>query len=157
MPFASESTQGFYFDGDALPDDAVQISDALYQRVIISQTGSPWRLVDGDIVFEQPAQIDAAAMLNLAKIELRPLRDKILQKVVDIGTAAMATGNTALKEEVFLQPNGVRQRLLDITDDPSLNAATTREDMEASVIAYYAAIVSTVSPELRGAFKDLEK
>lgn len=101
--------------------------------------------------------VPVAQLLDAAKNELRPLRDKFLSRVADIGAAAFATGHAELANEVFAEPGGVRRKLLDITDDPALNAATTREDMEAAVLTYYAGIVSTVSPELRGAFKELEK
>lgn len=100
--------------------------------------------------------IPVQQFLDAAKNELRPLRDKFLSRVADIGAAAFANGNTSLSNEVFSEPNGVRRKLLDITDDPALNAATTREDMEAAVLAYYADIVGSVSPELRGAFKELD-
>lgn len=104
------------------------------------------------------------------KDELRPLRDKLVVRVVDIGSAAAAlasiyerqgltsevTEQEAIAMEAFHPTEGIRRRLLDITDDPALNAATTREERETAVLAYYGAIVGSVSAPFRSAFKEMD-
>lgn len=104
------------------------------------------------------------------KDELRPLRDKLVVRVVDIGSAASALSSIYARQgleseadaqesiamEAFHPTEGLRRRLLDITDDAELNSATTREERETAVLAYYGAIVGSASEPFRSAFKEMD-
>lgn len=100
--------------------------------------------------------IDIEKVREEVKAQARALRNPILTEVVQIALVARDQGNDALANEVLTPETGVRDRLRDITDDPALNAAATREEMEQAVVLYWRALVGAVSPELRNAFKALE-
>lgn len=162
MIFYSAYERGFFFSnihGKNIPSDAVVVSKELHHYLMSEQASEKLIVPDGKgfPISVDPPQTDAVKLLENFKISLRSLRDIFLSRVADIGTAAFAMNATSLSNEVFSDPGGVRRKLLDITDDPALNSATTLEEMEAAVLAYYEGIVANVSPELRGAFKELEK
>lgn len=156
--FYDNALQARYLATGTWPEDCLEASDELYENFSSQPPAGKQRGVgsNGLPVWVDFESVDSFIILGFVKGEIRVLRDKFLSRVADIGAAAFVNGNTSLANEVFLEPEGVRRKLLDITDDPALNAATTREDMEAAVLAYYAEIVANVSPELRGAFKELD-
>ena len=153
----SPSTSGFYIVGihKNIPIDAINVSLEQEDKIRIAQSsGKTVGVSNGELVF---SEIDVSEVLNQVKADLRPMRNALLTSVVQIALVARDIGDNSLANEVLAPSTGVRDRLLNITDDPVLNAAKTREEMEAAVLAYYAAIVVSVSPQLRIAFKDLDK
>lgn len=156
--FYSKSTGGFYdatIHGNNIPADAVEITAAehtallqgqsLGKRIVADERGYP-------IAIDPPAT-PTAELLERAKEELRAVRRDMLDAVTGIGFRANVSGNTALAQEAAQ----VSQMLLDITDDPALNAAQTHEGMRIAGLAAYRRIADSVSADLRSAFKDIEK
>lgn len=98
-----------------------------------------------------PPAISTAAVLESVKSQMRTQRAPMLDALTGIAGRAQRGGNTALAAEA----DALAQALLDITDDPALNAAQTLEDMQAAGVAAYRAIASTASAELSSVFKEI--
>lgn len=92
-------------------------------------------------------------ILQIVKSEIRLTRVGVLNAVTGIGMRAIVSGDSHLAQESAV----VSKLLLDITDDPALNAAKTYDDMRAAGMAAYRRIADSVSPDLRIAFKELER
>ena len=75
----------------------------------------------------------------------------MLDALAGIAGRAQRAGNAQLA----LEADALAEALLDITDDPALNAAEKLEDMRAAGLAAYRAIASTASPALAGVFKEI--
>lgn len=154
--FYFEETGGFYDpDVHLIPSGAVEITKEQHSNLLLEQSRGKEISVGSD---GMPVAIDrpfapVAELLELAKSELRTLRRDMLDAVTGIGFRANVLGNTVLAQEA----TQVSQQLLDITDDPALNAAQTYDEMRASGMAAYHRIADSVSPGLRSAFKNLEK
>lgn len=89
-------------------------------------------------------------LLETSKNELRILRKPALDAVNGIGWRAMMAGDTQLANEALQ----VSLALLDITDDPALNAATTYQDMKIASVLAYKRIATGVSEALDTAFRE---
>ena len=77
------------------------------------------------------------------------MRAPMLDALTGIAGRAERSGNDALA----LEADALAEQLLDITDDPALNAATTYESMQAAGIAAYRRIAGNSSPALASVFK----
>lgn len=153
---------GGFFDTrlfQKLPSDARILTEDNFKALWQEQSNGKVIAVNehDELVAIPKTMPPVSELLIKFKNELRPLRNQILVDVVQIALVEKALGNDSIADEVIRPGTGVRDRLRDITDDPALNAAQTREEMEAAVLAYYAAVVATVSPTLRAAFKDLDR
>lgn len=132
---------------DAVPD-GVELVDGHYKR--------KYYLVDWN-----QTRIDAHVAEVLAKnqsemaaylVEVRDLREKLLNRISGIATAALCTTDQATVDAYI----AARQRLLDITKVPAALAATTRQELEAAIKAEYVSIVTTTAAVLRTAFYQVE-
>lgn len=99
----------------------------------------------------QPSADQLAEIRERAFDELREARAPMLNAVTGIMTAALADGETALVEEGAQ----IRQKLLDVTQDPVLNAATTFEAMKAAGQSAYRKIAKSVSPQFAAVFREI--
>lgn len=100
---------------------------------------------------EPPPPESLADALKRAKAELRTTRTPMLDALTGIAGRAVRSGNGALSAEA----DALAVLLLDITDDPALNAATTYEEMQAAGVAAYKRIAAAASPELSVVFKEM--
>lgn len=154
------ATFGFYNNGlhSQIPLSAQLISAERHTALLAGQAQGKQIVagLDGMPVL-QDISVSLEQMLSVAKNDLRPLRDKILGNLEGIALRAYVHGQQTLVDEVYAEPDGPHRRLLDITDDSALNAATNRDDMDAAVQSYYSSLVASVSPELRLAFKGLDR
>lgn len=156
--FYSKKTGGFYdlkIHGDAIPSDAVEITDEYHFSLIESQSNGGIIAANelGFPVAIYPPESTVPELIERTKGEMRALRTDILNAVTGIGFRANVVGNSVLAQEAAQ----VSQQLLDITDDPALHAAQTYDDMRAAGMAAYRRIADSVSPGLRSAFKELER
>ena len=142
-----------YLDAGAWPDDAGTISREEYDLLMQGQSEGKVIAADenGYPVLQDVPPIPADVLLSSAKDELRTMRRDMLDAVTGIGFRASVAGNAALAQEAAQ----VSQQLLDITDDPALNAAQTYDDMRAAGMAAYRLIANSVSADLRSAFNEL--
>lgn len=90
-------------------------------------------------------------LLEDAKNSLRALRSPILDALTGIAGRAMRAGNETLATEA----DALADLLLDITDDPDLNAAATYQLMQEAGVLAYRRISAAASPELRIAFREI--
>lgn len=156
--FYSKTTGGFYdtaIHGDNIPADAVEISATEHAALIEGHSKGKRIAADarGFPMLQDTPPFPVHVLLANANGELRTMRRDMLDAITGIGFRANVAGNTALAQEAAQ----VSQQLLDITDDPALNAAQTYDDMRAAGMAAYRRIADSVSPDLRSAFKELEK
>ena len=83
--------------------------------------------------------------------ELRETRAPMLNAVTGIMAAALEAGNDPLAAEAV----AIRQKLLDVTLDPVLNAATTYTDMKLAGQLAYRAIARGASLGLAAVFREI--
>lgn len=136
-----------------IPADAVQISIEYRDELLAGERAG--KIISPDVqgmpvLLDHPQESIESALIR-AKNELRALRIQMLDAATGIGFRASVAGNTALAQEAAQ----VSQRLLDITDDPDLNAAQTYDDMRAAGMAAYRRIASGASAELASVFKEI--
>lgn len=154
--FYSKSTGGFYtreIHGDNIPADAVEITDAEHAALIEGQSQGK-RMVANDRGFPiaiDPPTTPFAELLERAKAELRTMRAPMLDALTGIAGRAVRAGNDALAAEA----DALAELLMEITDDPALNAATTYEEMQAAGVAAYKRIAGSVSQELKVVFREI--
>ena len=98
-----------------------------------------------------PKPVGREVLLENAKTELRTMRAPMLDALNGIAGRAARAGNDALAAEA----GALAELLLDITDDPALNAAITYEEMQAAGVAAYKRIAATASPELSIVFREI--
>lgn len=152
--YYSPSTGGFYIDsfhGESIPKDSVKITSDEKKYLLNSLYSGKSISVDangGLVVLEKPK----SEILEVVKEELRGIRRDILDAVTGIGFRANVAGNDFLAQEAVL----VSQKLLDITDDPVLNSAKTREEMRNSGMSAFVRIAESCSVDIKSAFKHLE-
>ena len=154
----SKSTGGFYnrkVHGESIPPDSVEITSDEYSALLLSQSMGYQIEPDeeGRPISVKQSPMQAAELLGRAKDGLRVIRQNILDAVTGMGFRALVSGNTALAQEAAQ----VSLQILDITDDSALNAAQTYEEIRSAGMAAYRRIADSVSPDLRSAFKELEK
>lgn len=155
--FFSKKTGGFFHSNLAklIADDVVEVSAKEHSALLLAQAGGSLIVPNefGRPIAIDPPQPTPRALLDSVKSEMRDMRRGMLDAVTGIGFRATVVGNAELAQEAAQ----VSQQLLDITDDPALNAAQTYDDMRAAGMAAYRRIADSVSPGLRSAFKELEK
>lgn len=83
--------------------------------------------------------------------ELREARAPMLNAVTGIMATALTDSNEALAEEGKV----IRQKLLDVTLDPALNAATTYADMKLAGQLAYRAIARSASVGFAAVFREI--
>lgn len=98
----------------------------------------------------QPTADQLAEIRDRAFDELRAAREPLLNAVTGIMTAALADGAATLVEEGAQ----IRQKLLDVTQDPALNAASTYADMKAAGMRAYRTIAKQASPAFAAVFRE---
>jgi hypothetical protein len=84
---------------------------------------------------------------------VRELRERILNRLAGIATAAMVSEDQATVDAFML----ARQRLLDITKIPGAVAATNTAELEAAIKAEYAAILGSVPASIKTAFDKVDQ
>ena len=132
-------------DGIAFAYDEDQ-GDLYQERV---QNGhKPASLLEVEQLTPKPS---IAELLERVKTNLRSLRAPMLDALAGIAGRAARAGDDALA----LEADALAEQLLDITDDPALNAATTYEAMQAAGIAAYRRIAGNSSPALASVFKEI--
>ena len=156
--FYSKNTGSFYIrkiHGVNIPGDAVEITVAEHAALLTAQSAGKRIEADanGRPVAVDPPATPVSELLERAKAEMRTMRRDMLDAVTGIGFRASVAGNAALAQEAA----EVSRQLLDITDDAALNAAQTYDAMRDAGKAAYRRIADSVSPDLRSAFKELEK
>lgn len=153
--YYSKETGGFYVSsihGKSIPPDSVKINDEL--RIELLDGLSKGMIVETDssgipfLKTAPPARIDE--MIYLVKNEIRALREPMLSAVTGIGWEASESGDDALVQEA----RNIRNALRDITDDPTLNAAQTHEEMRAAGVEAYRRIAAGASPAFAATFKE---
>lgn len=82
--------------------------------------------------------------------ELREVRAPMLNAVTGITADALADGNDPLVQE----GQTIRQKLLDVTADPLLLAATTYNEMKMAGQLAYRKIAKSASPQFAAVFKE---
>lgn len=83
--------------------------------------------------------------------EVREMRAPMLNAVTGIMVNALADNDVAVVEEA----QSIRQKLLDITSDPALNAATTYESMKLAGQLAYRRIAKAATPSFASVFKEI--
>lgn len=150
--FYSQSTHGFYspaVNGDAMPDDVVEIDDQAYRNLMDGQSSgmSISSGVDGRPLLIAPHQPDAQAVLAVKKNKLRAVREDILNRLAGIALAAQLTGDTATTSAYIT----VRQGLLDITENLPAD-----ETIDGVVMYRYAGLVGSCTQQMITAFAQVD-
>lgn len=83
--------------------------------------------------------------------EVREMRAPMLNAVTGIMVNALADEDQAVVEEAQI----IRQKLLDITADAALNAATTYEEMRLAGQLAYRRIAKAATPSFASVFKEI--
>lgn len=116
--------------------------------------------VDREATLEEVAEMEAhvatAVQADMAAYltTVRALRERILNRLTGIATAALVAGDQSVADSYAL----ARQRLLDITTIPAdVAAATNKEELETAIKQEYAAIVTSVAPSLKSAFDKVDQ
>lgn len=154
--FYSTSTGGFYskaMHGNGIPGDAKSVTLDHYKSLLKEQAFG--KLIVGDDsgfpIAVQPAAPTVESLLFAVKNELRSMRAPMLDALTGIAGRAARAGNEALAIEVY----DLSEQLLDITDDPALNAATDYESMRAAGVAAYKRIAASASDDLKVVFREI--
>lgn len=133
--FQNQFGEVFAFDDDAAP--------IFYEGLIPITEQEAMGVVD------KPPTV--AQLLEGAKNHLRTMRAPMLDALSGIAGRAVRSGN----DELAAEADALAELLLDITDDPALNAATTYEEMQAAGMVAYRRIASGANPELVSVFKEI--
>lgn len=142
-----------YEDSGSWPSDAKEYSADIFAATVTNRPAEKvMRPDDGGnpTLFDQDP-IPKGDALALVKSSLRTMRAPMLDALSGIAGRAVRAGNDALAAEA----DALAELLLDITDDPALNAATTYEEMKAAGVDAYRAISATASPALDSVFKEI--
>lgn len=157
MIFYSFVTDGFYntslFAYD-LPADAVELSLEQYTALMDALAQGMVIIADAKGMPQAVRSLDPSAecLLERAKNEIRAMRESMLSAVTGIGWDASVYGDTALVQEA----RNIRNALRDITDDPSLNAAKTYEEMRAAGIDAFRRIAAAASDAFSATFREFK-
>lgn len=122
------------------------------------QIGSRW--VDSndgslELATAELARLDSNAnrsALDACLNEFRDKREKILNRIGQIGALAKDAGDTATWDAYKV----ARQSLLDMTAHATVSSATTVTAMKAALAAQYAAMVSAMPLTLKVAFAKVD-
>lgn len=176
--------QSLLFLDDAIhdiPNGAVRVEKSLHQRIL--KEISNGKIISADenyypVAIDPPSPL-VSVLLERVKSQLRTQRTPMLDALAGIAgresrkaarlrqeqAQALAQENeqlapelgeqAAAAEALVAEADSLVLALLDITDDPALNAATTLQDMQAAGVAAYRAIASTASAELAVVFKEI--
>ncbi|MBP9942252.1 MAG: hypothetical protein KBF33_12810 [Comamonas sp.] len=167
-------------DVHEIPDRAIQISTSQYSSLLNEQASGKIieADVDGNPIAINPPKSSISQILDVVKTQMRGQRAPMLDALSGIAgrseraakrfrqeqAQAVSEQNTdqalllaeqiTSAESLAAEADALAQALLDITDDPALNAAQTLEDMQAAGVAAYRAIAVTASAELAVVFKE---
>lgn len=140
-------------DGDLIANtievESLDVFPGLIDAAIGGSVGDS--IVDGVVVPKPvvgPTPEAIAADMAAYMVEVREIREKILNRLAGIGVAALAIADTTTASAVL----AARTALLDITKAPAVLAATDRDSLKAAFIATYQGIVIAAPIELRNAF-----
>lgn len=150
--FYSEKNGGFYIHRTHESDKEISyleynflLSEEAKGRKIVADVGG------APIAIDKPAT-PREEILDRAKNDLRAMRAPMLDALTGIAGRAVRAGNDALASEA----DSLAEQLLDITDDPALNAATTYEAMQSAGVDAFRAIAATASLEIKTVFRELD-
>lgn len=154
--FYSRSTSGFYatsVHGAGVPDDAVEISDELYRRLMVEQSAGKRITTDinGYPIASDPEIEPAAQVLKRALVAIKQERAPILNALAGIGFDAIDANDAATQAAVAQ----ARADLKAITDLPELLAATTYDEMKAAIMARYREIAAAAPTNVQTAFREI--
>ncbi|ASD50472.1 hypothetical protein FDI24_gp190 [Acidovorax phage ACP17] len=127
-------------DGARIPPDPENKDYAEFLR---------W-LEDGNTILPYVSTETLEDLRKRAFDEIREVRAPMLNAVTGIGVTALIDGNEAEAAEAKL----IRQKLLEITADAALNAATTYESMKLAGRLAYRKIAKAASPAFAAVFKE---
>ena len=154
--YFSSETRGFYTDainGDAIPADAVEVSQDAYDALHAAQNCSAGTIVagaDGQPEFRLAEPASHAAMRGAFLQSVRTRREAILNRLAGVGFAALASGDTLAVQAIAV----ARADLLDITTCAGVAAAQVVPALQAAVCAELLRIASALPDEARRAFTD---
>lgn len=136
-----------------IPEDAVEISKDQYAALITAQSSGKQIINEGGRpVARDIKKPEVHVILEIAKNELRTMREPMLSAVTGIGWDASVSGDNELVQEA----RNIRNALRDITDDPALNAAQTYEEMRAAGDDAFRRIASSASEAFSATFKEFK-
>lgn len=85
--------------------------------------------------------------------EVRTTRERILNRLAGIAAAAIVAGDTAM-QQAFVS---ARESLLNITDDPSVAAATDMGTLKSAVLSAYRNICASAPASIVSAFNTVDQ
>lgn len=145
----SPLTRGFYLTaihGDAIPKDAFDITDELYESLLDKQIGID---SDGMPCVYTPPPAAHADLASQAKAATRIQRQPIIAVLDGLQASCLVKGEAT--RAVLIET--AKQGLRDITDT-DLSDCVTYEDMRLKVKAAYIALAVALPSDLRKAFSD---
>lgn len=110
-----------------------------------------WLAAGGVPLPARPSDEDLVETRKRAFEEVREMRAPMLNAVTGIMVNALADDDQAVVEEA----QTIRQKLLDITADAALNAATTYESMKLAGQLAYRRIAKAATPSFASVFKEI--
>ena len=136
-----------------VPNGAVKLSDEQYDKFYSAAAQGFKLIVEGGEVRigENAYPFDPVRELKVIKDRLRSMRAPMLDALTGIAGRATRSGDSALADEA----DSMAEQLLQLTDDPALNAAQTVPDMEDAGLAAYKRIAAAASPALRVVFREI--
>lgn len=152
--YYSAQTGGFYsreIHGDAIPSDAIEISDATHAALMEGQAQGK-RIAPGPaggpVLIDAPAP--SFALQRGAELDaFRELREGYLNRLTGIALAAQVESDA----DTLSAALAMRRGLLDMTEAPAVLAATNLEGLQAALKSEYAALVAQVPAKLRDEFR----
>lgn len=133
-------------------DPLTQMATEITPQLVDGEWLQAWRIDLLPAAQAEAMQAAAAAAvqtdMDAYLAEVRDLRERLLNRIAGIATAALATSDQDTVDAFVT----ARQRLLDITKIPAALAATTRAELETAIKTEYVAIVQSVPASLIAAF-----
>ncbi|AXF52871.1 MAG: putative tail assembly chaperone [Bacteriophage sp.] len=153
--FISNATMSIYHQGindHSMPKDVIEMKPGEYERAMahISKGGYFDGVNNAGIAILRDREPQSILdTLEEWKAQLRAMRTPILDALSGIAGRASRAGNG----ELAMKADEVAVRLLDITDDPALNAAKTSQEIEAAAMSALRAIGDSADESLKSAFR----
>ena len=154
--FYSKSTGGFYdldFHVEAIPSDAVEITDESYADLLAGQSTGKVIAADanGAPVLADRAPTPLPMLIDAAKAKVRAMRTTAFASLSGIQSEALANGDTKTAKAICT----LQDQLRTITDI-DLTACKSQGDIDAAFTAAWLAIVAAAPANVASAFNGVQ-
>ena len=154
--FYSKSTGGFYtreIHGDAIPSDAVEITDEEHGELMAGQSAGKVITADanGALVLTDPPPTPFPVLIEAAKAKVRTMRVTAFSSLAGIQSEALANGDSKTAKAI----SSLQDQLRTITDI-DLTACNSQGDIDAAFAAAWLVIAASAPPAVASAFNGVQ-